>query len=148
MQCTTSNNRALLKIPDLAPPTKTSKGSLPRIFVLAFRWICSQPSGRRSTLTERPFTHRYPPPTRLAPSLTYPIPSSSFLVLPLAHIFSLTSRLTPYTFTVRRLHPSESPTNWETLGETLAQTARLKKVVGLGWVEKGAFLEFRRAKGR
>ncbi|BGP29057.1 hypothetical protein JCM10296v2_000793 [Rhodotorula toruloides] len=126
-ECTTSNNRALLKIPDLAAPTKGSKGSLPRIFVLAFK---------------------YPQPTRLAPSLTYPIPSSSFIRLPLAHICSLASRLTPYTFTVRRLHPSESPTTWDNLGETLAQTARLKKVVGLGWVEKGAFLEFRRVKGR
>ncbi|KAK4332544.1 hypothetical protein RTBOTA2_000702 [Rhodotorula toruloides] len=126
-ECTTSNNRALLKILDLAPPTKGTKGSLPRIFVLAFK---------------------YPQPTCLAPSLTYPIPSSPFIRLPLAHIYSLTSRLTPYTFTVRRLHPSDSPTSWDNLGETLAQTARLKKVVGLGWVEKGAFLEFRRVKGR
>ncbi|BGP21854.1 vacuolar protein sorting protein vps66 [Rhodotorula toruloides] len=141
-ECTTSNNRALLKIPELAPPTKGSKG---RIFVLAFKRVSFS---RQHYACNDLLARRYPQPTRLASSLTYPIPSSSLIRLPLAHIWSLTSRLTPYTFTVRRLHPSESPTSWESIGETLTRTARLKKVVGLGWVEKGAFLEFRRVKGR
>ena len=100
--------------------------------------------------------YRYPAPTSLAPSLTYPIPSPSPLSGLFAHLYTLTSRLTPYTFSVRRLHPSEAPRlsarptkdEWDALGDALAGTARLKKVGGLGWVEKGAFLEFRRLKGR
>lgn len=100
--------------------------------------------------------NRYPAPTLLAPSLAYPIPSPSPLPGLLTHLYTLTSRLTPYTFSVRRLHPSEAPKmstaprkqEWDAVADTLAATARLKKVGGLGWVEKSAFLEFRRLKGR
>lgn len=96
------------------------------------------------------FTHSYPAPTSLAPSLTNPIPSDTFPALPLAHLYALTSRLVPYTFTVRKLHPTDSPTRleWAALAETLAATARLKRVGALGWREKAAFLDFRRIKGR
>jgi hypothetical protein len=34
------------------------------------------------------------------------------------------------------------------MAETLAATARLKRVGALGWKEKAAFLEFRKLKGR
>ncbi|BGP44903.1 hypothetical protein JCM10450v2_000718 [Rhodotorula kratochvilovae] len=133
-EATTSNNRALLKLAELATPAN-AKSSPVRTFVLAFK---------------------YPAPTRLAPSLTYPIPSPSPLTGLLAHIYTLTSRLTPYTLTIRRLHPSEAQKlstaprkeEWDALADTLAATARLKKVGALGWVEKGAFLEFRRVKRR
>ncbi|GAA5934277.1 hypothetical protein JCM3775_006956 [Rhodotorula graminis] len=132
---TTSNNRALLKLADIATPAAGAKSSPLRTFVLAFR---------------------YPAPTSLAPSLTYPIPTPSPLSGLLSHLYTLTSRLTPYTFSVRRLRASEAPKlsvrptkdEWDALGEALANTARLKKVGGLGWVEKGAFLDFRRLKGR
>ncbi|GAA6047870.1 hypothetical protein JCM3770_004683 [Rhodotorula araucariae] len=133
-EATTSNNRALLKLAELATPAGASASPL-RTFVLVFK---------------------YPAPTRLAPSLTYPIPTPSPLAGLVAHIYTLTSRLTPYTLTVRRLHPSEAPKlstvprkdEWDALADTLAATGRLKKVGALGWVEKGAFLEFRRVKGR
>ncbi|GAA5994818.1 lysophosphatidic acid acyltransferase LOA1 [Rhodotorula paludigena] len=133
-EATTSNNRAMLKFAEIAPAT-AGKSSAVRTFVLTFR---------------------YPPPTRLAPSLTYPIPTPSPITGLLSHVYTLTSRLSPYTLTIRRLQPSESPKlstapkkeEWDALAETLAGTARLKRVGGLGWVEKGAFLEFRRVKGR
>ncbi|GAA5897552.1 hypothetical protein JCM8208_003302 [Rhodotorula glutinis] len=132
---TTSNNRALLKLAEIAAPGACVKSSPLRTFVLAFK---------------------YPAPTALAPSLTYPIPTPSPLSGLLSHLYALASRLTPYTFSVRRLHASEAPKlsahptrdEWDALGDALAGTARLKKVGGLGWVEKGAFLEFRRLKGR
>ncbi|POY73880.1 hypothetical protein BMF94_3050, partial [Rhodotorula taiwanensis] len=129
-ELTTSNNRAVLKVDAIA--TAATANAKPRqIYVLAFR---------------------YPAPTPLAPSLTHPIPTvvSPFFPLPLAHLYSVTSRLVPYTLTVRRLHPSESPKqlDWPAVAETLAATARLKRVGALGWKEKAAFLEFRKLKGR
>lgn len=94
----------------------------------------------------------YSPPTSFAPSLTHPIPTvaAPWLPIPLAHIYALTSRFVPYTLTIRRLHPSESPKqlDWSAMAETLAATARLKRVGALGWKEKAAFLEFRKLKGR
>ncbi|GAA5892480.1 hypothetical protein JCM6882_005626 [Rhodosporidiobolus microsporus] len=143
-EATTSNNRALLKLAEVGPASPSAAGGKTvsaRVFVLAFK---------------------YPAPTRLSPSLTYPIPSATTFGLPLSHLYALTSLPSVYTFTIRRLHASESPRltlssttagnpkreEWEALGETLAGTARLKRVGGPGWVEKGAFLDFRRAKGR
>ncbi|GAA6035360.1 hypothetical protein JCM8097_008832 [Rhodosporidiobolus ruineniae] len=141
-EATTSNSRALLKFPELAQPASSSasgKTTSVRVFVLAFK---------------------YPSPTRLAPTLTYPIPSTTFLGLPLPHLFSLTRLASIYTFSVRLLHASECPRltltpganptkdEWDALSETLAGAGRLKKVGGLGWVEKGKFLEMRRLKGR
>ncbi|BGP12966.1 hypothetical protein JCM10213_006605 [Rhodosporidiobolus nylandii] len=138
-EATTSNNRALLKFAELSPASPSPTGGKPavvRVFVLVFR---------------------YPAPTRFAPSLTHPIPSSPPL---LPHLFTLTSRLLPLTFSIRRLHASECPRltlpaganpkkeEWDALAETLAGTGRLKRVGGLGWKEKEAFLEFRRVKGR
>ncbi|BGP53084.1 hypothetical protein JCM8202_004167 [Rhodotorula sphaerocarpa] len=127
-ECATSNNRALIKLADFVESATGSPGPS-RIFVLTFR---------------------YPAPTSLAPSLTNPIPSDTFPALPLAHLYALTSRLVPYTFTVRKLHPTDSPKRleWAALAETLAATARLKRVGALGWREKAAFLDFRRIKGR
>ncbi|GAA5980521.1 hypothetical protein JCM10908_001678 [Rhodotorula pacifica] len=129
-ECTTSNNRALLKFGDFAP---AAAGAVKKasIFVLAFR---------------------YSPPTSFAPSLTHPIPNviAPWLPLPLAHVYALTSRFVPYTLTIRRLHPSESPKelDWSAMADTLASTARLKRVGALGWKEKAAFLDFRKLKGR
>ncbi|GAA5935606.1 hypothetical protein JCM1841_007010 [Sporobolomyces salmonicolor] len=133
-EATTSNNRALLRFAELQAPPAGAKAIPVRTFVLAFK---------------------YSPPTRLSPSLAYPIPSTS-LLLPLSHVFSLTSRPVLYSISIRRLHPSESPKissaprkeEWDQLAETLATTARLKRVGGLGWEDKGAFLEFRKVKGR
>ncbi|KAG0664791.1 hypothetical protein C6P46_000928 [Rhodotorula mucilaginosa] len=129
-ECTTSNNRAVLKFGDFAP-TAAGEVKSARIFMLAFR---------------------YSPPTSFAPSLTHPIPTvaAPWLPIPLAHIYALTSRFVPYTLTIRRLHPSESPKqlDWSAMAETLAATARLKRVGALGWKEKAAFLEFRKLKGR
>lgn len=106
-----------------------------------------------STPTDSYFPHlSYSPPTSFAPSLTHPIPTvvARWLPIPLAHIYALTSRFVPYTLTIRRLHPSESPKqlDWSAMAETLAATARLKRVGALGWKEKAAFLEFRKLKGR
>ncbi|GAA5853578.1 hypothetical protein JCM8547_002511 [Rhodosporidiobolus lusitaniae] len=142
-EATTSNNRALLKFaeltPSLAGSAATGQPVSARVFVLTFR---------------------YPAPTRFARTLTYPIPTPSPVVGLLIHLYSLTSLLSLNTFTVRRLHASESPRltlsaggmprkeDWDVLSDTLAGTARLKRVGGLGWVEKRAFLEFRRLKGR
>ncbi|GAA5831490.1 hypothetical protein JCM11251_004042 [Rhodosporidiobolus azoricus] len=144
-EATTSNNRALLKFAEVAPlagiSSTAAKPTSARVFVLALK---------------------YPAPTRLSASLTYPIPSSLSLPLPLSHLYTLTSSPIAYTFSLRLLHASESPCltlsaatggnpkkeEWDALEGTLAGAARLKKVGGLGWVEKGAFLEFRRVKGR
>ncbi|GAA5882406.1 hypothetical protein JCM3774_004301 [Rhodotorula dairenensis] len=129
-ECTTSNNRAILKFGDFAPSAAEEVKS-GRIFILAFR---------------------YSPPTSFAPSLTHPIPTvvAPWLPIPLGHLYALTSRFIPYTLTIRRLHPSESPKQleWSSLADTLAATARLKRVGALGWKEKAAFLEFRKLKGR
>lgn len=152
-EATTSNNRAMLKLAEIAPAT-AGKSSAVRTFVLTFRYVSY--TVRLVSVADATRIHRYPPPTRLAPSLTYPIPTLSPITGLLSHVYTLTSRLSPYTLTIRRLHPSESPKlscapkkeEWDALAETLAGTARLKRVGGLGWVEKGAFLEFRRVKGR
>lgn len=156
MQGTTSNNRALLKLAEIAAPGACVKSSPLRTFVLAFKCV-SRPIHAMHLVPQLTLRrHRYPAPTALAPSLTYPIPTPSPLSGLLSHLYALASRLTPYTFSVRRLHASEAPKlsahptrdEWDALGDALAGTARLKKVGGLGWVEKGAFLEFRRLKGR
>lgn len=95
---------------------------------------------------------RYPLPTRLAPSATYPIPSS--ILAPIAHIFALTCSPSPLSLNIRRLHPSESPKlsdhlkkdEWEGLADTLAATGRFKRANGLDWEKKGTFLDFRSKK--
>ncbi|KDE08260.1 hypothetical protein MVLG_01526 [Microbotryum lychnidis-dioicae p1A1 Lamole] len=122
-EATTSNNRALLKLGELVPP-KTTGGATKalRLYLLSFK---------------------YPLPTCLVPSATYPIPDST----PIPHLFSLTS--TPFTTTlhIRRLHPSESPSlsstprkeEMEVLAETLASTGRLKRVKGIDWEMKHGF---------
>lgn len=92
---------------------------------------------------------RYSLPTRVAPSATLPIPPS--LPLPLIHIFKITSTVFPSTLAIRRLHPSESPRlssfprkdEWDSVVEALANTGKWKRV-GLSWVDKAAFLEFRK----
>ncbi|GAA5922188.1 lysophosphatidic acid acyltransferase LOA1 [Sporobolomyces koalae] len=131
-ECTTSNNRALLKFPSLSPTSlRVAPGS--RIFVLTFK---------------------YCQPTRFTPSLTHPIPAHSPFLGPLPHLFSVLSTLTIHSFSIRRLHPTESPKslegteNGQNLEDVVATTGRFKKLGGLGWIEKRAFLEFRRIKGR
>ncbi|GAA6007199.1 hypothetical protein JCM11491_003041 [Sporobolomyces phaffii] len=128
-ECTTSNNRAVLKFPSLSNQALAKLSSATKIFVLAFK---------------------YPAPTRLTPSLTHPIPSHSPFLGPIPHLYSMTSSLSLHTLSVRRLHPSESPRKleWEGLEELVAATGRFKRLGGLGSKEKEAFLEFRRLKGR
>ncbi|GAA5831254.1 hypothetical protein JCM3766R1_002985 [Sporobolomyces carnicolor] len=129
-ECTTSNNRALLKFPALVSASLARISPSTKIFVLTFK---------------------YSPPTRLTPTLTHPIPSTPAYLGPLPHLYSLLSSVSVQSFSVRRLHPSESPKKieWDSgLEETLASTGRLKRLGGLGWKEKEAFLEFRKLKGR
>ncbi|GAA5986388.1 hypothetical protein JCM5350_002902 [Sporobolomyces pararoseus] len=130
-ECTTSNNRALLKFPGLSSQTLSKLSPSTKIFVLTFK---------------------YSAPTRLTPSLTQPIPSSQNLLGPLPHLYSILSSPTLQSLSVRRLHPSESPKKleWDNGGleELVAATGRLKRLGGLGWKEKEGFLEFRRLKGR
>lgn len=97
-----------------------------------------------------PFVCRYPLPARLTPSATYPIRSPRFS--PIAHIFALTSSPVPLSLTIRRLHASESPKfstlpkkeDWDAISEGLTTVGRWKKVGGLDWEKKQAFLEFRK----
>ncbi|SCZ90944.1 BZ3500_MvSof-1268-A1-R1_Chr1-3g02407 [Microbotryum saponariae] len=136
-EATTSNNRALLKLGELVPP-KTTGGATKafRLFLLSFN---TKPKSHTSS--------RYPLPTRLVPSATYPIPDST----PLPHLFSLTS--TPFTTTlhIRRLHPSESPSlsstprkeEMEVLAEMLASTGRWKRVKAIDWEMKDGFLKLK-----
>ncbi|GAA5962099.1 hypothetical protein JCM3765_005520 [Sporobolomyces pararoseus] len=130
-ECTTSNNRALLKFPGLSNQTLSKVSPSSKIFILTFK---------------------YSPPTRLTPSLTQPIPSNQTLLGPLPHLFSILSSPTLQSLSIRRLHPSESPKKleWDNGGleELVATTGRLKRLGGLGWREKEGFLEFRRLKGR
>ncbi|SCV68828.1 BQ2448_949 [Microbotryum intermedium] len=126
-EATTSNNRALLKLGELVPPKTTVAATKAlKLFLLSFK---------------------YPLPTRLVPSATYPIPSFS----PIPHIFSLTS--TPFTTSlhIRRLHPTESPSlsltprkeEMEQLAETLANTGRWKRVKAIDWEMKEGFLQLK-----
>ncbi|ORY72733.1 hypothetical protein BCR35DRAFT_333910 [Leucosporidium creatinivorum] len=125
-ECTTSNNRAILRFAELLAPATGTKATALKTFILSFK---------------------YPLPTRLTPSSTYPIPSSL-----LSHIFSLTTSPSPLSLTIRRLHPSESPKlstslkkeEWEAVAESLAATGRWKRCNGLGWERKEGFLEFRK----
>ncbi|GAA5896627.1 lysophosphatidic acid acyltransferase LOA1 [Sporobolomyces salmoneus] len=128
-ECTTSNNRALLKFPALSSSNSTKLSPSTKIYILTFK---------------------YSPPTPLTPSLTHPIPFPS--LGPLPHLFTLLSSPSLQSLSVRRLHPSESSKKleWETGGleELVAATGRFKRLGGLGVREKEGFLEFRRMKGR
>ncbi|GAA6059064.1 hypothetical protein JCM10212_002035 [Sporobolomyces blumeae] len=150
-ECTTSNNRALLRFADFAPSNSVAAATsfTGNVFVMAFK---------------------YPQPTRLSPSLTYPQPpSNSPWVLPFAHLSTLCSIPALYTFSIRRLDPTESQTrfgsnatsapgngatktgrglDWEGVGEAISTLGRFKRTAGLGWKEKEGFFEFRERKGR
>ncbi|KAM0793094.1 hypothetical protein ACM66B_000575 [Microbotryomycetes sp. NB124-2] len=127
-ECTTSNNRGLLKFGNFASPSSV-KARPVRTFLVAFK---------------------YPPPTRITPTATYPIPSST----PLPHMFALACSPAPVSLTIRRLHPSESPKlstsnrkeDWDAVAEALAALGRFKRINGIDFSSKQAFLEYR--KGR
>lgn len=103
------------------------------------------------------YISRYDPPTILSPTLSYSIPSTTFN--PLSHVFSLGMSLSSAQMSIRLLKPSESPgsqlfisseilseyTGEDQLSETCAvlisHLGKLKRT-GMGWEEKGSFLEF------
>lgn len=155
IQCTTSNSRAVLRAADLLAPPLSSKSRSLTSYILAFKSVFAKwsvsPSGTNLTHFFSPpdlFQCRYPPPTSLVPSATYPIPSTPPL---LVHMFALASTPLPIALTVRRLHPSEAPKlssfprkeEWDAQLESIAALGRLKRVQ-MGWENKQAFLEFRK----
>lgn len=130
----------------ISPSTKIFVLTFKQVLRLRIELVSSFQADRKFVLI-----FRYSPPTRLTPTLTHPIPSTPAYLGPLPHLYSLLSSVSVQSFSVRRLHPSESPKKieWDSgLEETLASTGRLKRLGGLGWKEKEAFLEFRKLKGR
>jgi H2-forming N5,N10-methylenetetrahydromethanopterin dehydrogenase-like enzyme len=109
-----------------------------------------------------PHSHSAPTPWKL--SSTCPLPS------PLTHLFfslTYTHSLASRDLTVRTLHPANAPSSpsflpseilanapgglegvtddavWrEAIASVMAETGRARRVRGMGWVEKGAFLEY------
>lgn len=87
---------------------------------------------------------------------------------PLLHLYTLLSSLSPQSLSVRTLHPLNSPSSpsflpseilsatpggmegvkdgqgaWrEAVATVLAETGRVRRVKGMGWVEKAGFLEY------
>ncbi|KAM0756237.1 hypothetical protein T439DRAFT_320935 [Meredithblackwellia eburnea MCA 4105] len=123
-ECTTSNNRALLK------PASVQESRIPgkplKVFLLSFR---------------------YELPTLLCSTSTLSIPSPFD---PFVHFFKLSLTPIPRKLVIRRLHSAESPklttalrhAEWEGAVETLAVAGRWKRT-GLDWEAKQAFLEYR-----
>lgn len=93
-------------------------------------------------------SNRHELPTPATPSVTHPIPNSSYNPIP--HIFNVTSSPSPRTLQIRKLNPSESPklsaspklTEMDELSNALTACGRWKKT-GLSWEEKEEFLKFR-----
>lgn len=106
---------------------------------------------------------RHAVPTALLPGATCPIPAAG------AHLLSFVATLPlPRSMAVRTLHPSAAPSSpsflpsevlasqpgglaaakdekavWrEACGIVLAETGRVRRVPGMGWVEKTSFLEY------
>ncbi|KAL1405891.1 hypothetical protein Q8F55_007571 [Vanrija albida] len=106
---------------------------------------------------------RHAAPTTLLPGATCPIPAVA------AHVASFAATLPlPRSMAVRTLHPSAAPSSpsflpsevlasqpgglaaakddkavWrEACGIVLAETGRVRRVPGMGWVEKTSFLEY------
>jgi len=103
---------------------------------------------------------RYDSPTALTPTLTSSIPTTP--LNPLRHLFSVASSISPPAMTVRLLAPSDSPSSplfmasevitgavpdelSEACAVLIAQLGKMKRT-GMGWEDKGNFLEFYRGK--
>ncbi|KAH8919653.1 hypothetical protein BT69DRAFT_1352963 [Atractiella rhizophila] len=129
-ECTTSNNRGLLKwasfIP--TPPTTTA---LP---------------GTPSTSTRTRYhliVFKHPPPSPLLSSVTQPVPTT---LNPLLHLFRVCSSPLPRSLLVK---VSATPLEASLVGKDemrmaetkMSEMAKLKRCVGMGWEEKKAFLE-------
>ncbi|KAI5481528.1 hypothetical protein MNV49_004285 [Pseudohyphozyma bogoriensis] len=126
-ECTTSNNRALLKFGAVLE-THNSKPSTFKTFIISFK---------------------YDLPTPLLPSAVHPYPTSPF-----TSMFKMTTSPLARTLVVRKLHPAECPklsssprnVEMEQVGEALAGTGRWKKTTGMDWEAKAQFLEFRKSR--
>jgi hypothetical protein len=139
-ECTTSNNRGLLRFADVFPGAGVPCTAGPDLYL-----ACT----------------RYDPPTPLAPSPTQPVPGDA--LGPLTHAFTLACGLRPARMAVRRLPLSEGPSTGtflasdvlgpggtapsvaEACATLIAAIGRLKRVAA-GWEDKVAFLEFYGAK--
>jgi hypothetical protein len=135
-ECTTSNNRGLLRFAEVFAGARAPLTDGPALFI-----ACT----------------RFDPPGPLAPSAAQPVPAGP--LGPLAHAFALARGLRPAKMAVRLLPPSESPSSGSFLASDLlgpgganpsvteacaaliAATGRLKRVAA-GWEDKVAFLEF------
>ncbi|PFH51429.1 hypothetical protein AMATHDRAFT_74979 [Amanita thiersii Skay4041] len=136
-ECTTSNGRALMRFSDVFLQDIPVKKY--RVFLMCFR---------------------YDVPTVLNPSATHCIPDS--FLNPLPHLFKLATSLKPIGLSVRLLPPSESPSSpifmtsdvmhtpsvdplAEASSVLIAQMGKMKRL-GMGWEDKGRFLNFYNSK--
>lgn len=124
-ECTTSNNRAVIRFGDLYDHSRQHERSQSKSFLVAFK---------------------HEAPTTLACTATVPEPTNIML-----HMFSMCLSPLPRKVFARRLHPADAPrmgvpptrTEWEALAESLAQTGKLKRAKALDWEAKHAYLKLR-----
>ncbi|KAF8812348.1 hypothetical protein BYT27DRAFT_7132843 [Phlegmacium glaucopus] len=139
-ECTTSNGRGLLRFADVFHQNVPVKKY--QVFILCVR---------------------YDPPTIYSPTLSHSIPSNT--LNPLSHVFSLGMSISSAQMSIRLLKPSESPSSQlfiaseilsdyagedplsETCAALIAHIGKLKRT-GMGWEEKGSFLEFYNGKSK
>ncbi|TFY72754.1 hypothetical protein EVG20_g255 [Dentipellis fragilis] len=137
-ECTTTNNRGLLKFADVFKGIKVPVKDF-QVFIACFR---------------------YDPPTAFSPTATHSIPTQ---MNPLAHLFTLASSFKPAPLSVRLLSASEGPSSplfmaseviTADVGDDILaavceglilQLGKFKRLT-MGWEDKASFLEFYRQK--